>query len=133
MDPQQEADRQRQREVQEVEHHRERGQVVRARGRAHVEKALQPRGGQAAEPDDPLHRYHVGDVDRLAKLVRVAPHELVGEEERDERYPVAQEQLAAAEQQGREPERDDHHVRGDGYPLGDHQDRKDHGVCSDGR
>ena len=124
VDPEQEADGQRQWEVQEVEDNGERGQVVGARRRPGVEEALQPGGRQATQADDPLDRDHVGDMDRLTELVGVATHQLVCEEQRDERDPVAQEEASPAKEQRGQPKCHHHQVGRDGDPLCDHQDRE---------
>ncbi len=71
------------------------------------------------------------DVDRQADVVGVAAHQLVGEEQADERDPVAQEQPAASEQDGRQPERDEQDVRRDRHPADEHQRRQDHDVGAD--
>ena len=131
VDPQQEADGERQREMQEVEPLGDRGQVVGVRCRSRVE-ALEQRRRQRTQPHDPLQRDYVCNVDRQPELVGVASHQLVGEEERHERDPVAQEELAAAEQYGCQAEADDNDVGRDGDAPSDHQDGEQDRVGGDG-
>ena len=119
----------RQREVQEVEDRRRRGEDVRAGRR--MERVLEDLGRDRSEEQQSLDRQDVGDVDGDPEVVGVAAHQLVGEEQPDERDPVAQEQAAAAEQDGGEAEGDEQHVRRDRDAPDEHQGRQDHDVGGD--
>ena len=127
--PQEEPDGDRQREMEEVEDGRDRGQDVRAAGR--VERVLEDLGRQVAQEERPLEGQDVGDVDGQADVVGVAAHQLVGEEQADERDPVAQEQPTAAEQHGGQTEGHEEHVGGDRHAADEHQRRQDHDVGAD--
>jgi hypothetical protein len=91
---------------------------------------LQPGRRQLAErqADRLFDRDDVRDVDRQAEFVRVAAHQLVGEEQGQERNPVAQEQPASAEDYRGESQADHDHVRRQRNTAGDHQQREKDGV-----
>ncbi len=112
--------------MQEVEDRAEDGEPVRPAGR--VEPALEHLGRHVAEEQETLQREDVLDMDGGPEIVRVAAHQLVGEEEPDERHPVPEEQAPASQEDGGQAERDEQHVGGDRDATDDHQHRQESDV-----
>ena len=78
-------------------------------------------GRQLAQSYEPIDRDDAGNVDRQAKLVGIAAHQLVGKEERNEWDPVPQEELAATQDRGHEREAHYQQIRRDRDTSPDHQ------------
>ena len=90
-----------------------------------MEGVLEDLGRDQAEEQQPLDGEDVGHVDGQADVVGVAAHQLVGEEQPDERDPVAHEQPSAADEDGGQAERDEQDVRGDRHAPDEHERRQD--------
>ena len=109
--PEDESDQDRQREVHEIEEHRD--HVLRAYGFDVIEGMLQRQGGQGSREDGLLETRQV--VWREAGLRGESPHRLVGEEKEHERSPVRDEGQSASH-------RDRDHEQRQHHPLGLNRD-----------
>ena len=69
------------------------------------------------------------DVDREARVVGDAAHQLIGQEDDHEWQPVAEEEARAAEQHRCEDECHREHIGRQAQAAGKHQDRDQHGVA----
>ena len=96
-----------------------------------MERVLEDLRRHVAQEERPLEGQDVADVDGQADVVGVAAHQLVGEEQADERDPVAQEEPAAAEQDGGQAERHEEHVGRDRHAADEHQRGEDDDVGAD--
>ena len=85
-----------------------------------------------SKADEALERDDVCDMDGQTELVGVAAHQLVREEEGDERDPVAQEELAATQQEGGQGQGHDHDIGRHADSPNDHQDRENDDVAGHG-
>ena len=94
-------------------------------------------GSGALEGQEALGDGHVLDMDGQARVVRDPAHQLVGEEQGDERDPVPEEEPASPEDDRRQAERHRQDIRRERHPAleHDHDERgiTEHGTVRGGR
>ncbi len=117
-DPQDVAGRQRQCEVEHVHGGREDGEWVGPGRRA--KGGLEDLGRERSEGQEALGDGHVLHMDGQARVVGDPAHQLVGEEQGDERDPVPEEEPAPTEDDRRQAERHRQDIRRERQPALEH-------------
>ena len=95
------------------------------------QQVLEPRGRKRPPEEPELEVANVGDVDRESGVVGDPAHQLVGEEDHDERKPIAEEEPGAADEDRDQAERHEQDVRRDPQAAREHQPDDQRAVSTD--